>query len=191
MRRRLVLIVGGVLAALVGLAVVFLFVVMPAGASTSTGAVIEHLAERGDRGSTKVLTQRDWGDGQLILAGYERRGVRRLGLAFAVETFRGWRVASYTDEPVEPDDVVVGSLLVASSAGGKGQPPWSAAIGELLDARIDRVEVKWSSGATSFGPRVNDSYLVVEKGRSVALEARFLSKESDEIAKVPISSDDA
>jgi hypothetical protein len=185
MSRRVVLI-GGVVAAVAAVAAVVIFV-LPSGSASASAATVDHVADRADRGSEKVLAQRDWGDGSLVLVGYARRGVRRLGLAFASKGLRGWKVGSYTEEPVEPDDVVVGSLLVASSAGGGGQPAWSAAVGELIDARIDRVEVKWSSGEKTIAPRTGSAYLVVQKGTTKAVEARYLADDGAEVAKVPVS----
>jgi hypothetical protein len=191
MSRRTLLIAATVVAVLVIVGAAGLFVVLPPGAESAPAAAVEHVDERADAGSSKVLTQQDWGEGQLVLVGYERRGVKRLGLAFASDELRGWRVTSYTEETAEPDDVVVGSLLVASSQGGDGQPAWSAAVGQLIDDRIDRVEIKWASGDSSFAPRVSDAYLVVQKGTTTALEARYLSKEGAEIAKVPVEQVDA
>src|SRR5688572_1617049 len=135
MSRRLLLIIGGSVVAIAALAALYLFVIAPGGEDSAQAATLEHVSDRADGGSAKVLTQHDWGEGQLVLVGYDRRGVRRLGIAFAAEGFRGWKVTSYTEETVEPDDVKVGSLLVASSDGGAGQPPWTAAVGELLDSR--------------------------------------------------------
>jgi hypothetical protein len=188
-RNRILLIVGTVVA-VIGLAAVALLVVAPAGAGSAEAAAIAHVEDRGDSGTSKLLTQRDWGDGQLVLVSYEKSGVKRLGLAFAAERFRGWRVDAYTEETVEPDDVRVGSLLIASSEGGSGQPPWSAAVGELIDDRIDRVEVTWAGQSEpAFAPIVNDAYLVVQRGTTEAVEARYLSEDGAEIAKVPVSSD--
>jgi hypothetical protein len=188
-RKRILLIVGTV-AALIGLAAVVLFVVAPAGAGSAEAAAISHVEDRGDSGTPKLLTQRDWGEGQLVLVSYEKGGVKRLGLAFAANKFRGWHVDAYTEETVEPDDVVVGSLLIASSDGGTGQPPWSAAVGELIDSRVDRVEVTWATGdEPAFAPRVNDAYLVVQQGTTTATEARYLSEDGAEIAKVPIGTE--
>jgi hypothetical protein len=187
MSRRLVL--GGVsaLVVLVALALVLLFVVAPAGSGSPSEAAADHLSKRADRGTSEVLARRVWGDGELVLVGYDRRGVRRLGLAFVSEQLRGWRVRSYTEEPVEPDDVVVGSLLIASSPGGDGEPSWSAAVGELLDRRIDRVQITWTDGDESIGARTGDAYLVVERGEARAREARYLDEDGAEIAKVPVS----
>jgi hypothetical protein len=187
MSRRTVLTTLSVVAVVVIASVVLLFVVAPAGAGSASGATLDHVAERSDRDSAEVLASRDWGEGELVLVGYDRDGVRRLGLAFASEALRGWRVDSYTEEPVEPDDVVVGSLLVASSSGGGGQPAWSAAVGELLDKRVDRVEIVWRDEEESVGPRTGDAYLVVRRGQTRARKARFLSDEGAEIATVPIS----
>jgi hypothetical protein len=187
MSRRTLLTVGSVVASLAALAAVLLFIVAPSGGATADRAALDHVGGRADRGSAKVLARQDHGDGELVLVGYDRRGVRRLGLAFAAKQLRGWRVQSYTEEPVEPDDVVVGSLLVATSRGGSGQPAWSAAVGELLDRRIDRVQIKWANGDKSIAARTGDAYLVVERGTTRAVEARFLDKDGTEIANVPVS----
>jgi hypothetical protein len=185
MRRR-VLFVGSAVIFLALLAGVFL-VVAPAGSGSAQGAALHHVRDRADRGTATVLASRAWGDGRLVLVGYQMRGVRRLGLAFAAKQIRGWRVSSYTEKAVEPDDVVVGSLLVAMSGGGKGQPPWSAAVGELIDSRIARVQIHWASGATSTAPRTDDAYIVVERDITEALEARYLSRSGSEIARVPVA----
>ena len=185
------LIAATVVAVLVLVGAGVLFVALPPGADSASAAAVEHVEERSDRGSAKVLTQQDWGEGQLVLVAYERRGVKRLALAFASDELRGWRVTSYTEETAEPDDVVVGSLLIASSDGGDGQPAWSAAVGQLIDDRIDRVEIKWASGESSLAPRVSDAYLVVQKGKTTAREARYLAKDGAEIAKVPVEQVDA
>ncbi len=170
---------------LIALAVVALFVVFPAGSSSSDAAVKAHVKKKTEV-TPEVLVQQDWGSGQLVLVGYDRRSERKLGLAFVRHATRGWRVNSYTEQTVDPSDVVVGSLLVASSEAGSGQPAWSAAVGEVTDPRIDRVEITWSNGQTSIGSRTGDAYLVVERGTTSADAARFLSKDGNEIAKVPI-----
>lgn len=187
MSRRTVLTAASVGAVVIASVLVLLLVVAPAGANSASDAALEHVGGRSDRDSAHVLANQDWGDGQLVLVGYDRRGVRRLGLAFASEALRGWRIDSYTEEPVEPDDVVVGSLLVASSSGGSGQPAWSAAVGELLDKRVDRVEIEWRDGDETIAPRTGDAFLVVRSGQTRARKARFLSDAGAEIATVPIS----
>jgi hypothetical protein len=187
MSRRGVVIGLSAVTVVVAAALVFLFIIAPSGGSSATQAALDHLEGRADRGSAEVLARRDHGEGELVLLGYDRQGVRRLGLAFASKQLRGWRVQSYTEEPVEPDDVVVGSLLVASSQGGSGQPAWSAAVGELLDRRIERVQVTWANGTRTVGARTGDAYLVVESARTRALEARYLDEDGTEIAKVPVS----
>lgn len=168
-------------------ALIFLFLIAPSGGSSASDAAIDHVRTRADRGTVQVLARRDHGDGELVLVGYDRQGVRRLGLAFTSKQLRGWRIQSYTEEPVEPDDVVVGSLLVASSPGGAGQPAWSAAVGELLDRRIDRVQITWANGTKTVGERTGNAYLVVEGARTRAVEARYLDEDGTEIAKVPVS----
>lgn len=186
MPRRTVLLALGSGAAIIALALVALFVVFPSGASSADAAVLDRVSKADDAGSAKVLLKQDWGSGQLVLVGYVRRAERKLGLAFVSHTPRGWRLGSYTEETTERSDVVVGSLLLASSEGGAGQPAWSAAVGELGDPRIDHVEIAWSNGQTSVGSRVKDAYLVTEKGTTAADSARYLAKDGTEIAKVPI-----
>lgn len=187
MSRRGVVIGLSAVTVLVALACVFLFIIAPSGGNSATDAALDHVTGRADRGTAEVLARRDHGEGELVLVGYDRRGVRQLGIAFASKQLRGWRVGSYTEEPVEPDDVVVGSLLVASSAGGSGQPAWSAAVGELLDRRIERVQITWANGTKTVGARTGDAYLVVEGARTRAVQARYLDKDGTEIAKVPVS----
>jgi hypothetical protein len=187
MPRRGVVIALSLVTAVVALALVFLFIVAPSGGPSATDAALDHVGGRADGGTAKVLARRDHGEGELVLLGYDRQGVRRLGLAFTSKQLRGWRVQSYTEEPVEPDDVVVGSLLVASSSGGSGQPAWSAAVGEILDKRIDRVQITWANGTRSIGARTGDAYLVVEQAKTRAVEARYLDEDGNEIAKVPVS----
>jgi hypothetical protein len=187
MSRRGVVIALSALTAVVAIALVFLFIIAPSGGSSSSSAALGHVTGKADHGTARVLAQTDHGRGELVLVGYDRRGVRRLGLAFTSKQLRGWRVVSYTEEPVEPDDVVVGSLLVASSAGGAGQPAWSAAVGELLDKRVDRVQIKWANGDSTIGGRTGNAYLVIDDGQTRAVEARYLDKNGAEIAKVPVS----
>jgi hypothetical protein len=186
MSRKTLLIVGGAVVGVIAVAALFLLVIAPSGGNSAQAAVLSHVSDRADANTAKVLTQQDWGDGQLVLVGYEGRGVRRLGIAFAAKQMRGWKVRSYTEESVEPDDVVVGSLLIASSEGGDGQPAWTAAVGELIDDRIERVEVKWAASDTSVGPRATDAYMVIERGVTTATEARYLADDGAEIARVPV-----
>jgi hypothetical protein len=186
MRRRRAVVGAAVALAIVAAAVLYLFVVSPAGAGSAQEAVTKRIGDRADRNSTRVLVKRDWGDGQLVLAGFSRRAERRLALAFAIERGRGWHVVAYTERTAMVSDVVVGSLLVASSSGGSGQPAWSAAVGELNDPRVKTVEVSWMSDGTSSAERTNDSYLVVHRGRVSPRAARYLDGERTEIASVPI-----
>jgi len=186
--RRSVLLVGGAALAIIALALLALFVFFPAGAATADGVVLDRVPKTADAGTPRILAKQDWGKGQLVVVGYNRQTERKLGLAFVSHGARGWRLASYTEETTDKTDVVVGSLLVASSEGGAGQPAWSAAVGELSDPRIARVEVTWSNGQSSVGVRVNNAYLVTESGTTAAKSARYLAKDGAEIAKVPISS---
>lgn len=171
----------------VGAAAVLMFVVFPSGSDSASAAMLAHVEDRADDGSARVLVEQEWGDGQLVLARYETGGTTQIGLGFAAESTRGWRITSYTEQPADPDDVAVGSLLVAQSPGGSGQPPWSAAVGELSDGRIDRVEVIWSDGQTTSGSRSNDAYLVVTEGDADPQTTRYLTADDTEIAKVPVT----
>lgn len=184
MPRRVVVLVAGT--AIIVLALVGLFVVFPSGATSADAVVLDRVSKSADPGTAKVLLKRDWGSGQLVLLGYNRRADRRLGLAFVTHGPRGWRLGSYTEETVDKSDVVVGSLLLASSEGGAGQPAWSAAVGELADTRIQQVEVTWSNGDKTIGTRVGSAYLVTEKGTTSAKSARYIAKDGTEIATVPI-----
>jgi hypothetical protein len=177
----------GVAVLLLGAAAAAVMLLVPTGSDSASAAALSHVEEQADRGSAEVLAQRRWGEGSLVLVGYDRRGERRLGLGFASEGFRGWRIASYTEEPVEPDDVVVGSLLVATSPGTDDYPAWSAAWGELIDKRIDHIEIKWDDDEATQADRVGDAYLVVEEGEGNAIEARYLDGDGTEIAKVPVA----
>jgi hypothetical protein len=177
-----------VAAAVAAAAVVLLFVVFPAGAGTPEVAMLDQVEEKADSGTAKVLIEEPWGDGELVVARYEADGERRLAIAFVIEKGRGWRVTSYTEQHAETDDVAVGSLLVAQSPGGSGQPEWSAVVGELSDSRIERVEVKWKNGDKEAKNRRNDSYLVVREGSTEPETARFLTEDGTEIAQVPVES---
>lgn len=180
---------AGVLPILVVTLVVVLLV-LPTGAASAKDAILERVQEKADPSSAKVLISRRWGDGRLVLASYESGKDHKLALGFTIKQARGWRVAAYTDETVEKTDVVVGSLLIASSEGGAGQPPWSAAAGELRGHGIAQVEVRWASGDVTSGTRRNDAYLVVQEGTTTPLEARYLGEEGAEVAKIPIEGSD-
>lgn len=169
-------------------AVVLLFVVFPAGADTPEAAMVEQVEEKADGGTAKVLIEEPWGDGELVVARYEADGERRLALAFVIEKGRGWTVSSYTEQHAETDDIAVGSLLVARSPGGAGQPEWTAAVGELSDSRIASIEIKWKNGDKEAKDRRNDAYLVVREGSTEPETARFLTEDGTEIAQVPVES---
>lgn len=165
---------------------VVVFVAIPGGAPSANQAILERLEERGDPDTPRVLVNHGWGEGRLILGAYRRGEDLRLALGFVIERGRGWQLAGYTEETVTSRDVGVGSLLVASSEGGDGQPPWSVAAGHLVDQRVQEVEISWASGDVSSSSRKNNAYLVIQEGTTVPLEARYLSGDGVEIAKVPI-----
>lgn len=173
--------------ALVAIAAVLLFVVFPAGASTAVAAATSDLNSKADDGTVRVLITQKWGNGELVLIRFDRRGERMLRLTFASKGTRGWRAAGSTDQRADLTDVAVGSMLVARSQGGKGQPPWSAVAGELGDRRIQRIEVAWTQGPRTTDARQNDSYLVVQRGVLDASSVRFVASEGAEIATVPVA----
>ncbi len=187
MPRRVMFLVGGTAIVIIAVALLALFVVFPSGASSADAVVLERVGQITGASSPAVLAKQDWGKGQLVLAGYTRNSQRRLAFAFVTHNPRGWRLGSYTDESADRTDIVIGSLLVASSEGGSGQPAWSAAVGELTDPRIARVEVTWSNAETTVGSVVNRAYIVTTPGTTAAKQARFLAKDGTEIAKVPIN----
>lgn len=186
MRRKLMWIIGGAVLGLAAIAVVIVLVIGPGGASSPSAAILERMGDEPGGDAPRVLVDRDWGDGRFVLASYGGSDEHRLALGFAIEQAGGWRLAAYTEETVSSKDVVVASLLVASSEGGSGQPPWSAAAGEISDDRIVRVEIRWASGEVTSAPRTNGAYLVLDQGTTTPLEARYLAKDGTEIAKVPI-----
>lgn len=183
-QRRVMWTVAGVAAAIVAVALVVVVFLRPGGADSPNEAIADRIGERADS-APKILVNREWGEGRLVLASYESGDEHRLALAFAIQQ-SGWRLAAYTEETVGSDDVGVGSLLVTSHEGGTGQPAWSAAAGELSDDRIERVEIRWASGSVTSAPRTNGAYLVLSPGTTTPLEARYLGRAGIEIAKVPI-----
>ncbi len=185
MRRRTRRVVLGVVV-LIAVAGVLLFVVFPSGAGSVEEAAVDRVSERADKDSARALARFEWGGGELVLIGYERDGERRLGIAYIQDALRGWRVRAFTEEAVESNDIVVGSLVVAKSAGGGGAPSWSVAAGQLEDPRIQRIEVKWASGGTSSAERAENSYLVTQEGETDALEVKFIADDGSEIATVPV-----
>jgi len=168
-------------------AALLLFVVFPSGASTGVAAATDKLAARADQGTVRVLITQPWGGGQLILVRFDHRGQRMLRLAFVSHAVRGWRTGGVTEKRAEITDVAIGSLLVARSPGGKGQPPWSVAAGELGDPRIQRIDVRWATGPTTTGGRQNDSYFVVQRGTGRPVSIRYATKNGTEIATVPVA----
>lgn len=184
MRRSWVFIGAGIFVAGAA-AALLLFVFAPAGVATPEAAMRAHIVDA-DANSTRLLVGRTWGKGEIIVAAFSTRGERRLAVAFVSKSWRGWRVAAYTNQQALISDVVVGSLLVASSEGGKGQPPWSVAVGEVGDPRVASVEVFWGPGDITSGPRTNDAYLVVHRGTSQAQFVRYLDSHRVELARVPV-----
>jgi len=178
---------GVTVSALVAVAAVVVLLLFPSGASSAIDAATSPLRSRADPGTVRVLTAQAWGTGELVLARFDRHGERMLRLAYSAHGARGWRPAGATERRADINDVAVASLLVARSPGGKGQPAWSAAAGELGDRRIARVEITWASGPPTVASRQNDSYLAVRAGTVSVTQVRFLSADGREVAKVPVS----
>lgn len=166
-------------------AITAFFVVFPAGADDPETALLTHI-EHMTKDDATMLVRQPWGEGELLLVRYVAQGERRLGLGFAIERMRGWRVAAYTEQIATTDDVGVGSLLIASHEGGDGQPAWSTVVGELSDQRVSRVEVTWADGATSTVDATSHAYIAVTPGVTEALEAVYLAEDGTEIARVPV-----
>lgn len=183
-QRRFLAMIAGVAVAIAAVALVVVLFLRPGGADSPSEALADRIGERADE-APRILVNREWGEGRLVLASYDTGDDHQLALAFAIQQ-TGWRLAAYTEESVKPDDVGVGSLLVTSHEGGTGQPAWSVAAGELSDDRIERVEIRWASGSVTSAPRTNDAYLVLSPGTTTPLEARYLGRAGIEIARVPI-----
>lgn len=157
----------------------------PAGLPSAEDVVLNATANDA-MSEPEVLVDRDWGDGRLLVVGFEGTdGRRHLAVTFAIDHGRGWRLGGYTEQQAQGDDVRVGSLLVATSEGGEGQPPWTAAYGELSDDRITRVEIVWD-GETTAATLVDRAYLSVREGRDPPATVRYRSDDGEEIAEVPV-----
>lgn len=159
----------------------------PRGAADPAAAVRLHLREAAKDGTVRVLTATAWGAGRLVLSRFsDEREQLTLSLAFAIDQGRGWRVAASTRTVVTTSDVQVASLVVSSAPGGKGQPSWSAAYGEVSREGIAHVEVQWVDGTPTRAPVAEGAYLAVGAGRRKASLVRYLSGTGDEVAKVPV-----
>jgi hypothetical protein len=159
----------------------------PAGDTDAAAAARGPLEDRARRGSLRVPIVRRWGHGALTLAVFDdRSGSRRVAFGFAIDRGRGWRLVASTERAVNLTDVSVGSLLVTTSSGGTGQPAWTAVYGEVGDARIATVEVRWDAGAPTAAERRRNAYLAVRSGVHKPLLARYLAANGSEVAKVPI-----
>jgi hypothetical protein len=187
MRRSLYWALGAGVVLLTAAVLLLLYVLRPAGAESANAALLERIADRPEATSARVLLTRGWGEGRFVLGAYDAGDGRRLALGFALEQRRGWELVAYTEQTVTTNDIRgIGSLLVASSDGGPGQPAWSAAAGQLADRSVMRVEIRWASGEATSATRVNDAFLVLEEGTTTPLEARYLTGEGAERARVPI-----
>ncbi|HVE91141.1 MAG TPA: hypothetical protein VNE62_02420 [Actinomycetota bacterium] len=163
-----------------------LLAVSPAGEDDAVAAARAALGDDVGRGTARTIAQQKWGEGRLVVTRYsDRKGDRRLAIAFAIDSGRGWR-ATGTSERAALDDVGVGSLLVSSSQGGAGQPSWTAAFGEAMDPRIRAVEMTWSDTTTTAAGLRGPAYLVVRRGVDTAKLARYLAEDGSEVAKVPV-----
>ena len=185
--RRVQLIVAGVV--VLALVAIGLLVFRPSGADEPAEAAFERVADEAEEAEPVLILEREWGEGRLVLVGYNATDPddteRMLGLAFAIDRGRGWRVAGWTSQASDLEDVKVGSLLVANSTGGAGQPPWVAVFGELGDDRIVQVEVEWSEGEPTAAQREGDAYFVVRPDGVEPTFVRYLDAEDEELAKVP------
>ena len=180
--------VGALIVAVVVVSVAATVIVTrPVGTRDAEAAVIGELEDRAASGTTEIVDQRAWGQGRLVVGGWlDTSGARYLGLTFVIDRGRGWIVAGSTSDEVTSGDVGVGSLLVASSPGGAGQPAWSAAYGELSDDRVERVEVTWADDTMTSDDRSGDGYLIARTGVVDAREVRYLDAEGAEVARVPV-----
>ncbi len=178
-----------VAAALIGLAAALVAVVQPPGKSTPALAVMADLEDRVAADSARIVADQVWGEGRLLLVSFDDAAERRfLSLAFAIDMGRGWRVAGSRTNEVDLTDVAVGALLVGSSVGGPGQPPWSAVYGKVGDDRIVAVEVEWEDGErTGMEITGEAAYLLVREGSHRAVNVRYSDQEGAEIALVPVT----
>lgn len=159
----------------------------PAGLPDPEAVAVNAAADDARPGSAEILLGEDWGDGRLLALRFEGSDDdRRLGIAFAIDHGRGWRLGGYTQQRAELSDVGVGSLLVATSDGGEGQPPWTAAFGELSDDRVARVEVAWTGGTTTTATLRGRAYLALRPDETTVDTVRYLAEDSSVIATVPV-----
>lgn len=165
------------------LAAIGVLVLRPSGADEAVAAAFARVADEDEEAEPELLLEREWGEGRFVLLGYDA-DERTLGLAFAIDRGRGWRIAGWTSQPSDLEDVSVGSMLIASSSGGDGQPPWVAVFGELGDDRIVRVEVEWSEGEPTAADREGDAYFVVRPDGVEPTFVRYLDADDEEVAKV-------
>ncbi len=186
-RNRLVWMIGGGILILGLVAVVVGSVVAGGGASSANLAMLDKISSSAASRTPRILVNHGWGEGRILLAAY-RRSNKDLTLAvgFVRESGGGWKVENYTEEKVTSNDVKVGSLVVVSSEGAEGQPPWSVAAGHLVEPRIGLIEIRWASGDVSRATRKNNAYLVIQAGTTTPLEARYLANDGTEIARVPL-----
>lgn len=150
-------------------------------------AVRAHVASLARASTIRVIGPVPWGDGAVVAAAYDARSGRRLTVAFVRHGPRGWHVAEAATQAGEITDVTVGSLLVTSSRGGPGVPRWTAVYGEVGDARIAKVEIRWLDGPPAAVTVTDGVYLVVRGGGTVPVDARFLGSDGVEIAVVPVA----
>lgn len=184
-RRSAVLVVAtALLVGLVGLAVV---AGRPLGASDPREAASRYESEQHPDATVTVLLDQPWGQGRHVLIRTRRDQRTYLSVSVVSDHGRGWRVTRRAIEQSDPSDVVVGSLLLASSEGDEEHPPWTAVFGELADPGIGRVEVVWSDGTTSAATASSPAYLVVASGLREAVEVRFQGPDGAEVARVPVS----
>lgn len=178
-----------VAAALIGLAAALVAVLQPPGKPTPARAVMADLDDGIASDTARIVADQLWGEGRLLLVCFDDAAERRfLSLAFTIDKGRGWRVAGSRTNEVDLTDVAVGALLVGSSDGGPGQPPWSAVYGKVGDDRIVSVEVEWEDGERT-GQQLTPerAYLLVREDAHRAVSVRYLDGEGTEIALVPVT----
>lgn len=174
------------LAFAVAIAAIVVIAVRPYGDADGKTAAVNASLNAGESMPT-VLIDKPWGDGLLVLvASGDAVRTRRLSLSFVIDDGRGWRVVKRAVQTADRSDVSVGSLLLATSTGGPGQPAWSAAFGELGVDGIQSVEITWNDATSTRDVRVGGSYLVVRTGAHSGISVRYLDAAGGELAVVPV-----
>lgn len=170
---------------------VFVLIGKPAGRNTPELAALAAVQDEARPGTFEVILTRAWGQGRFVMLSFDTAQGGHLALVFTIDQGRGWRAARLSAQRAETSDVKghagdVGSLLVADSVGGKGQPAWSAVFGRLADDRVTRVDVRWRGGEITGADRTSGAYLVLRQGRIDPELVRFASADGETIAEVDV-----